>query len=69
MLIYHFNKDNAIGEYWMTKKISKKNRRFSVFRVEKEVYEILTIDGYHYWNIDGLFIKKIKKNFFVSKVL
>ncbi|UAY38714.1 hypothetical protein [Lactobacillus crispatus] len=56
MLIYHFNKDNAIGEYWMTKK-SVKNRRFSVFRVEKEVYEILTIDGYHYWNIDGLFIK------------
>ena len=39
MLICHFNKDNAIGEYWMTKK-SVKNRRFSVFRVEKEVYEI-----------------------------
>lgn len=35
-----------------------KNRRFSVFRVEKEVYEILTIDGYHYWNVDGLFIKE-----------
>ena len=35
-----------------------KNRRSSVFRVEKEVYEILTIDGYHYWNVDGLFIKE-----------
>lgn len=48
-----------IGEYWMAKK-SVKNRRFSVFRVEKEVYEILTIDGYHYWNVDGLFIKDPK---------
>ncbi|MCZ3625571.1 hypothetical protein [Lactobacillus crispatus] len=58
MLIYHF-KDSMIGEYWMAKK-SVKNRRFSVFRVEKEVYEILTIDGYHYWNVDGLFIKDPK---------
>lgn len=49
----------------MTKK-SVKNRRFSVFRVEKEVYEILTIDGYHYWNIDGLFIKN-PKNFLSLK--
>ena len=40
-----------------------KNRRFSVFRVKKEVYEILTIDGYHYWNVDGLFIKR-SSNFF-----
>lgn len=48
-----------IGEYWMAKK-SVKNRRFSVFRVEKEVYEILTINGYHYWNVDGLFIKDPK---------
>ena len=59
MLIYHFDGDNVIGEYWMAKK-SVKNRRFSVFRVEKEVYEILTIDGYHYWNVDGLFIKDPK---------
>ena len=59
MLIYHFDGDNVIGEYWMVKK-SVKNRRFSVFRVEKEVYEILTIDGYHYWNVDGLFIKDPK---------
>lgn len=59
MLIYHFDGDNVIGEYWMAKK-SVKNRRFSVFRVEKEVYEILTINGYHYWNVDGLFIKDPK---------
>lgn len=58
MLIYHF-KDSMIGECWMARK-SVKNRRFSVFRVEKEVYEILTIDGYHYWNVDGLFIKDPK---------
>lgn len=58
MLIYHF-KDSMIGECWMARK-SVKNRRFSVFRVEKEVYEILTIDGYHYWNVDGLFIKDQK---------
>lgn len=45
-----------IGECWMARK-SVKNRRFSVFRVKKEVYEILTIDGYHYWNIDGVFVK------------
>lgn len=45
-----------IGECWMARK-SVKNRRFSVFRVKKEVYEILTIDGYHYWNVDGLFVK------------
>ncbi|MDK6502430.1 hypothetical protein [Lactobacillus crispatus] len=55
MLIYHF-KDSMIGECWMARK-SVKNRRFSVFRVKKEVYEILTIDGYHYWNIDGVFVK------------
>lgn len=48
-----------IGECWMARK-SVKNRRFSVFRVKKEVYEILTIDGYHYWNVDGLFIKDPK---------
>lgn len=58
MLIYHF-KDSMIGECWMARK-SVKNRRFSVFRVEKEVYEILTIDGYRYWNVDGLFIKDPK---------
>lgn len=58
MLIYHF-KDSMIGECWMARK-SVKNRRFSVFRVKKEVYEILTIDGYHYWNVDGLFIKDPK---------
>lgn len=57
MLIYRFNK--TCGEFWMARR-SVKNRRFSVFRVEKEVYEILTVDGHHYWNVDGLFIKDPK---------
>ncbi|RVU71211.1 MULTISPECIES: hypothetical protein [Lactobacillus] len=49
----------------MGKKVIK-NRRFSVFRVSKEVYEILTLDGYHYWNVDGLFIKD-PRYFLLSK--